>query len=465
MKNRTTLRRSQKLPEYASGLGGAAQVEERQHQEKDQQIAEEPLARGLGARLEAPGARRLVEEEHQRHAQAGGVDQLRHQRVLGGRRERDPAEEQDRHRPAAASRECAAATGEGGAAAAAAAAGSAGCGGRGSARAGAAPRAATIGQAHGSRAKRSRPTTARATMTAAKAVARLSERQSSIVSPQTQWVPLEMSQMAKAAIAASRIQGERKLVPARRLVGLRGAARRRALALRRADDEADQEREHADDHENDHRLDEDCRSLLQGRPRPFPFDQLGAAFAAARAQRPLPMSASTHLQRLSLAVCSSSSPRERPGAGRGDGGFAHGRAVGTQLSDDLDGAAVGAVAYDLEAPGGAVGVAQAGQCLAERAAVAVRCCRRRRARRRAATGLGRRAAGGWTTGARRPDCGRHVRRAVSPEPLAGRAAMAARLPCSRGDALHALAQRRRSRLRPRSPPPDRRLRHRPRAHA
>src|SRR4029077_7215061 len=51
------------------------------------------------------------------------------------------------------------------------------------------------------------PTTASATTPAAKVIVRPSERQSSIVSPQTQCVPLEISQMAKAAMAVRRISG------------------------------------------------------------------------------------------------------------------------------------------------------------------------------------------------------------------------------------------------------------------
>jgi hypothetical protein len=47
--------------------------------------------------------------------------------------------------------------------------------------------------------------TARATMTAAKMMVRVSDRQSPIVSPHTHWLPLEMSQMASVAIAASRM--------------------------------------------------------------------------------------------------------------------------------------------------------------------------------------------------------------------------------------------------------------------
>ena len=41
-----------------------------------------------------------------------------------------------------------------------------------------------------------------------------------------------------------------------------------------------------------------------------------------------------------------------------DRSFAHGRTVGTQLADDLDRVAIGAVLHDFEAPGIAIGLAQ-----------------------------------------------------------------------------------------------------------
>src|SRR5580704_11541766 len=78
---------------------------------------------------------------------------------------------------------------------------------------------------------------------------------------------------------------------------------------------------------------------------------------------------------------------------RSASGFAYGRTIGAQLPDHLDGAAIGAVAHDLEAPGIAIGVAQAVQRFAERPAVAVRGGQRRRA--------GWRGCGGWPTRRRR----------------------------------------------------------------
>jgi hypothetical protein len=118
--------------------------------------------------------------------------------------------------------------------------------------------------------------TASATITAAKTVARLLERQSSIVSPQPD---------GKCRDRGEQDERERKFVPARRLLGLAGAACRRLLALRGTHHQTDQERKHADDQENDHRLDEDGRSMLQGLPRPFLLTRRRAAFESAAASK------------------------------------------------------------------------------------------------------------------------------------------------------------------------------------
>ena len=173
-------------------------------------------------------------------------------------------------------------------------------------------------------------------------------------------------------------QGQREFVPLRRLRRRAGGAARRLRPLRRAHQPCDQEGQHADDGDNDHGLDEDCRSLFQGRP--------DLSLSPRRiAYRPLRRSVSTHFckavvrralqqltERAALAAC-----RRRA--------FTHGRAIGAQLPDDLDRVAIGAVAHDLEAPGVAVGFAQAAQHLRERVPLARgdRLRRRPRAWRRA----------------------------------------------------------------------------------
>ena len=50
----------------------------------------------------------------------------------------------------------------------------------------------------------------------------------------------------------------------------------------------------------------------------------------------------------------------------GDCGLAHRRAIGAQLADHLDRAAVDGVLDNFEAPGAAIGIAQSAQCFVER---------------------------------------------------------------------------------------------------
>ena len=106
--------------------------------------------------------------------------------------------------------------------------------------------------------------TPRATITAAKMIARVSERQSSNVSPHAHCRPLEISQMSERRDRGKEQQGQREFVPPRRLHRRAGGAPAALRRSRRAHQPCDQEGQYADDGDNDHGLDEDCRSLFQG---------------------------------------------------------------------------------------------------------------------------------------------------------------------------------------------------------
>ena len=71
------------------------EVEESQHQQEGEDIAEYPLAEGLRAALGAPRPRCLVEQHHHRHGEGGRIDQRQHQLLLDFPRNVDPAKQQE----------------------------------------------------------------------------------------------------------------------------------------------------------------------------------------------------------------------------------------------------------------------------------------------------------------------------------------------------------------------------------
>ncbi len=93
-------------------------------------------------------------------------------------------------------------------------------------------------------------------MTAAKMIARVSERQSPMVSPHTHGLPVEISQMANAAIAASSISASVNSYQRGDCAGWAAPLAAACCRLRRAHQQPDQERQDADDGDDEHRLDE-----------------------------------------------------------------------------------------------------------------------------------------------------------------------------------------------------------------
>ena len=102
-------------------------------------------------------------------------------------------------------------------------------------------------------------------MTAAKMIARVSERQSPMVSPHAHCVPVEISQMANAAIAASRINASVNSYQRGDCAGWPEPFAAACCPLRRAHEQSDQEGQDAENGDNDHGLYEICRSLFQRR--------------------------------------------------------------------------------------------------------------------------------------------------------------------------------------------------------